>query len=150
MLMKIGPILQNPGRVLLHIVMVGLLSQVMNNANVNVVNENMNVVNKNVNVVNENVSRGNVNVVNGVDEDYAVNKSNVNVDHVVDKSNVYVKYVDVNNADVNNVNVNSVNMNKNTKPVCARAVKDISCELPFKELEEDKPKRSKPGDAQEA
>jgi hypothetical protein len=35
MLMKIGPILQNPGRVLLHIIMVGLLSQVMNNANMN-------------------------------------------------------------------------------------------------------------------
>jgi hypothetical protein len=47
MLMKIGPILQNPGRVLLHIVRVGLLSQVMNNTNVNVVNENVNVENKN-------------------------------------------------------------------------------------------------------
>jgi hypothetical protein len=41
MLMQIGPISQIPGRVLLHIVMVGLLSQVMNNANVNVVNKNV-------------------------------------------------------------------------------------------------------------
>jgi hypothetical protein len=69
---------------------------------------------------------------------------NMNVDHMVDKSNVYVNYVDINNADVN-----SVNMNKNTEPVCARAVKDICCELPFQELEEDKSKRSKLGDEDE-
>jgi hypothetical protein len=50
MLMKIGPMLKNSGRVLLHIVMVGLLSQVMDNTIVNVVNEN--VVNENMNVVN--------------------------------------------------------------------------------------------------
>ena len=39
--MKIGPMIQNPGRVLFHIFMVGLLSQVMDNAigNVNVVND---------------------------------------------------------------------------------------------------------------
>jgi hypothetical protein len=52
--MKIGPMIQNPGRVLLHIFMVGLLRQVMDNKIVNVVN--MNVVNVNVNVVNENVN----------------------------------------------------------------------------------------------
>ena len=57
----------------------------------------------------------------------------MNVDHVVNKSNVHVNYVDVNNADVNNVN-----MNKNTELVIARVVKDIFCELPFEELEEDK------------
>ena len=39
--------------------------------------------------------------------------------------------------------------NVNTEPVCARAVKDIFCELPFEELEEDKPKRSKLGDEDE-
>ena len=57
-LMNIGPILQNPGRVLLHIVMMWLLSQVTesmiaNGMNVSVVNENKNgsVVNG-VNVVN--------------------------------------------------------------------------------------------------
>jgi hypothetical protein len=70
-----------------------------------------------------------VNMNNVVDEDYAVNESNVNVDHIVNKSNVHVNYVDVNNAEVNNVNVNSVNMYKNNEPVCARAVKDIFCEL---------------------
>jgi hypothetical protein len=63
--MNIGPILQNPGRVLLHIVMVGLRSQVMNSmiVSVNVVNENVNVKNKNVNVENKNM-----NVVNLVNE----------------------------------------------------------------------------------
>jgi hypothetical protein len=39
MLMKIGPMQKNPGRVMLHIVMVGLLSQVMDNTIVNVVND---------------------------------------------------------------------------------------------------------------
>ena len=80
--MKIGPILRNPGRVLLHIVMVGLLSQVMNNTNVNVVNmvnENVNVENKNVNVVNENVYVG-----NAVNENVYVGNV-VNVNNVVDE-----------------------------------------------------------------
>ena len=58
--MNIGPILQNPGRVLLHIIMVGLLSQVMNNTIVNVVNENVNVENKYVNMVNVDVENENV------------------------------------------------------------------------------------------
>jgi hypothetical protein len=80
--MKIGPMLQNPGRVLCRIFMMGLLSQVMDNAIVNVVN--VNVVN--VNVVNVNVV--NVNVVN-------VNVVNVNV-------------VNVNVVNVNVVNVNVV------------------------------------------
>jgi hypothetical protein len=132
--MNIGPILQNPGRVLLHIFMVGLLSQVMNSTIVNVVNVSVvkekknasvvnavTVVNENVcvknavnesvcveNVLYENVSVGNmdVNVVNGdsvEDEDYAVNKSNVDVDHMVNKDNVHVIDKDANNADINNV-----------------------------------------------
>jgi hypothetical protein len=55
--MKMGPFCKSPGRVLLHIIMVGLLSQVMDKANMNVVNgnvvnENMNVKNQNMNVVN--------------------------------------------------------------------------------------------------
>jgi hypothetical protein len=39
--MKMGPCCKNPGRVLLHLLMVGLLSQVMDKANVNVVNKNI-------------------------------------------------------------------------------------------------------------
>jgi hypothetical protein len=39
--MKIGPMIQNPGSVLCHIFMVGLLSQVMDNAIGNVVNVNV-------------------------------------------------------------------------------------------------------------
>jgi hypothetical protein len=73
----------------------------------------------------------------------------VNVDQLVNTSIVHVKDEDVNNADVNNLKVNSMNMNKNTEPVCARAVKEFFCELPFEELEEDKPKRSKLGDEDE-
>jgi hypothetical protein len=70
--MKMGPFCKSPGRVLLHIVMMGLLSQVMDKANVNVVNgnvvkENMNVGNQNMNVVNVvyvvNVVKDNVGVV---------------------------------------------------------------------------------------
>jgi hypothetical protein len=111
--MNIGSILQNPGMVLLHIFMVGLLSQVTdstiaNVVNVSVVKENKNgsmvnavtmvnecvcvknAVNESVcveNAVYESVSVENmdVNMVNGSVEyeDYAVNKSNVDVDHVV-------------------------------------------------------------------
>jgi hypothetical protein len=39
--MKIGPMIQNPGRVLCYIFMMGLLSQVMDNVIVNMVNVNM-------------------------------------------------------------------------------------------------------------
>ena len=60
-----GPFCKSPGRVLLHIVMVGLLSQVMDKANVNVVDGN--VVNENMNVENVvyvvNVVKDNVGVV---------------------------------------------------------------------------------------
>ena len=41
MKMKTGPFCKSPGRVLLHIIMVGLLSQVMDKAKVNVVNGNV-------------------------------------------------------------------------------------------------------------
>ena len=51
-LMNIGPILQNPGRVLLHIVMVGLLSQVTDSTIANAVNVSMGNENRNGSVVN--------------------------------------------------------------------------------------------------
>ena len=50
--MNIGPILQNPGRVLLHIVMVGLLSQVTDSTIANAVNVSMGNENRNGSVVN--------------------------------------------------------------------------------------------------
>jgi hypothetical protein len=49
--MKMGAFCKSAGRVLLHIVMVGLLSQMMDKANMNVVNGN--VVNENMNVENQ-------------------------------------------------------------------------------------------------
>ena len=122
-LMNIGPILQNHGRVLLHIYMVGLLSQVMNSTIVSAVSVSMVKENKNGSVVNESVCVKNavnmsacvenmvyesvsvenmdVNVVNGSVEyeDYAVNESNVDVDHVVSEDNMHL--INEDNADMN-------------------------------------------------
>jgi hypothetical protein len=39
-----GPFCKSPGRVLLHLLMVGLLSQVMDKVNVNVVKDNVEVL----------------------------------------------------------------------------------------------------------
>ena len=117
--------------VLLHLLMVGLLSQVMDKPtmNMNVVNKNIepvcarevkdNVgllavlamhsvnVNKNIELMGARKVMSNVNV-NNVEIEH-----NVNVNYLGNESNVYMKYMDVyvNNGDVNNVNVNSMNKN---------------------------------------
>jgi hypothetical protein len=70
--MKMGPCCKNPGRVLLHILMVGLLSQVMDKANVSVnVNVEVNIMNEDYVDVDVIVNNENVNVVNvdNVNED---------------------------------------------------------------------------------
>jgi hypothetical protein len=98
--MKIKPMQQNRDRVLLHIFMVGLLSQVMDNTIVNVVNENVNVVmnKENVNVVKDSaiLARGKTqSMLSQVVEVIIGNEDHGDVDVTVDNANV--------------VNVDSVN-----------------------------------------
>jgi hypothetical protein len=113
---EVGPFCRNPGRVLFHLLMGGLLSQVMNNANVNVVNKNTEVVcarevKDNVEVLavlampSVNVNKNNVlmcarEVRSNVNVNNLENKHNVNVNHVGNEIYVYVNYVYVNYVDV--------------------------------------------------
>jgi hypothetical protein len=110
---KIGPILQNPGRVLLHLLMMGLLSQVVNkNTELVCARE----VNDKVGVL---VVLAMLSVI--------VNNNTELVCARGVKDNVGVLAV---------LAMLSVIVNKNTELVCAREVKDIFLELPFGELEE--------------
>jgi hypothetical protein len=111
--MKIGPMIQNSGRVLFHIFMVGLLSQVMDNAivngvNVNVVNDSailaggktqsvlsqvveVNIGNEDHRDVDVTVDNENANMVNmdSVNEDNPEQVSNSQVVGVINVNEVY-------------------------------------------------------------
>jgi hypothetical protein len=115
---KMCPFCKNPDRVLLHLLMVGLLSQVMDKANVNVVNKNIepvcaHEVKDNVGVLavlamhSVNVNK-NIEVMSNVNVNNVEIENNVNMNYMGNEINVYVNYVDVN---VNNVDVNKVNVN---------------------------------------
>jgi hypothetical protein len=107
MKMKMGPFCKSPGRVLLHIVMSGFLSQVMDKANGNVVNENMNVENQNMNVVHVvNVVKDNVGVV------AVLAMHSVNVDKITEVMDKTI------------VNMGNMNMVKNIELRYAREVRN--------------------------
>ena len=135
---------KTPGRVLLHLLMVGWLSQVMDKANASV--KNVSVVNKDnpeqtsqvVGVIN--VHEDFVNMMNKSIEPvcaHVVNEDCMDMDGLVDNENVNVVSVDSVDEDnpeqgltsqvgeVINGNEDCVNvMNKDTEPGCALGVKD--------------------------
>jgi hypothetical protein len=106
-----GPFRKSPGRVLLHLLMVGWLSQVMDKETVYV-----NVVNKNT----EPVCAGEVKDNVGVLAVLAMHSGNVNKNIERMCAREVIRNVNVNNVVLAVLAMHSVNMNKNIERMCAR------------------------------
>ena len=122
--MKIGPMIQNPGRVLCHIFMVGLLSQVMDNAigNVNVVNDSAIMAGGKTQSVLSQVVEGNIGNKDHRDVDVTMDKENnpeqvptSQVVGVIDVNEVYGDVDVIMNEEDGNV-VNLVNVEDEVWP----------------------------------